>query len=71
MADLVEYTNKVPNYTGGEALTLSVGSRDGHVFVKLVRGVSYTLQCLLEPSEAERVASAINDAARQMRAAAG
>jgi hypothetical protein len=70
-ADRVEYTNRVPNYTGGEALTLEVGSRDGQVFVRLVRGVNYTLHCVLEPDEAERVARALGEAARQMKAGAG
>jgi hypothetical protein len=70
MADRVEYTNRVANYTGGEALRLQVGSRDGHVFVRLVRGVNYTLHCLLEPDEAKRVARAISEAARQTKAAA-
>lgn len=70
MADLVEYTNRVPNYTGGDALRLEVGSHDRQVFLRLVRGVNYKLHCLLEPDEADRVAHAISKAAGQMKAAA-
>ena len=66
MADRVEYSNEVPNYSGGDALLLEVGSREGQVFVRLQKPGAESAACLLEADEAERVVRALRHAVRQV-----
>lgn len=66
MADKGIYEGEVANYTGGEPLTLEVGTRDGQVYIRLSKGETETLHCRLEPGEAEALAAAITDAAKRM-----
>lgn len=58
MSDKTPLEFQVANYTGGDALTLETGSRDGRIYIGLSDG-KQRLKCALEPEEARAVSEAL------------
>lgn len=66
MSDRIHFTEDVDNYTGGEPVTLEVGSRDGSVVVRLQKGQADPIAVLLTKTQANEALKALEGAIKEI-----